>query len=124
MSRFALLPLLVFVHPLTWSQTVPLAPATDGQGIDHTHLAVIVNTTDPLSVETGDYYVRQRRIPAVNIIRITFPAGASIMPVAQFARIKATIDALTSPGIQAYSLAWAVPCREPSQTTSPPSVGC
>lgn len=95
MSRLALLPVLVFVHPLTGSQMVPPALSTDGLGIDHTHLAVIVKTSDAQSVETGEYDAKQRRIPAVNIIHITFRAGVAVMSVPEFARVKATIDALT-----------------------------
>ena len=32
------------------------------QALDRTQLAVIVNTSDPLSVQIGDYYAAKRRI--------------------------------------------------------------
>jgi uncharacterized protein (TIGR03790 family) len=79
--------------------------------IDNTTIAVIINAADPLSVAAGQYYVRSRHVPAWNVIQVSFPAGASEMPVEAFARVKADVDGATLPSVQAYALMWAAPYR-------------
>jgi uncharacterized protein (TIGR03790 family) len=82
-----------------------------GIGIDHTTVAIIINTADPLSLAIGEYYARVRRVPATNVIKVTFPVGQSDMPVAAFQRIKAEVDSVTPESVQAYALAWTAPYR-------------
>lgn len=84
---------------------------TAAGGIDHTNLAVIINTVDPLSVAAGEYYARQRRIPPTQVIRVTLPVGSSELSVEDFARVKAEVDALTPSHVQAYALTWTAPYR-------------
>jgi uncharacterized protein (TIGR03790 family) len=79
--------------------------------IDHTTLAVIVNTADPLSLAAGEYYASRRHIPASNVVRVSFTTGTAEMPVQEFLRIKAQIDAAIPGDVQAYALAWAAPYR-------------
>jgi uncharacterized protein (TIGR03790 family) len=78
-------------------------------GIDHTNLAVIINTADPLSVAAGEYYAKQRHIPAPQVIRVDLPVGSSDIAVEEFSRVKAQVDALTPANVQAYLLTWAAP---------------
>lgn len=79
--------------------------------VDHTNIAVIINNADPLSVKVGEYYVRARHIPSANIVRVSFPANSPDMPVDQFQRVKANVDAATPRRIQAYALTWTTPYR-------------
>ena len=79
--------------------------------LDHTQLAVIVNTWDPLSVEIGRYYAAQRGIPFQNFIKIGFRPGRSSLSAKEFAMIKEWADEQALPHIQAYALTWAAPYR-------------
>lgn len=79
--------------------------------IDRTQLAVIINTADPLSVQIGDYYAGQRRIPFQNIIKVDFKPGVAELTRREFDVLKASIDRQVLPGVQAYALTWAAPYR-------------
>ncbi len=74
-------------------------------------LAVIVNDADPLSIEIAQYYKTKRGIPDGNIIHINFTPGSTIMSQAEFAKIKAKVDAKTPQQVQAFALSWAKPYR-------------
>jgi uncharacterized protein (TIGR03790 family) len=111
MNGFLLLVVLTLLCPLGSAQDLAQsAPSYNGR-IDHTTIALIVNTADPLSVAAGEYYARQRNIPAVNVIRVRFPVGTSEMPIDEFQRVKAEVDAVTPEKVQAYALAWTAPYR-------------
>ena len=66
-SHTALLPVACMV-----SLTASAAFALDAR-----HLAVIINTSDPLSVQIGEYYAAQRRISFQNIIPVAFNYGVA-----------------------------------------------
>lgn len=74
-------------------------------------LAVVINTSDPLSVAIGDYYTAARGILFSNVIRVSFPPGEPALSPEEFARVKADVDSQTLPHVQAYALAWAAPYR-------------
>lgn len=74
-------------------------------------LAVVVNDADPLSVEIAQYYKARRGIPDGNMIHVSFVPGATVMSQAEFARIKAIVDAKTLPQVQAFALTWTKPYR-------------
>jgi uncharacterized protein (TIGR03790 family) len=80
-------------------------------GLGPEDIAVIVNKTDPNSVEIGTYYQKRRGIPAENIITISFQTDKAVIPLETFNRVKAEVDALTPPNIQAYALTWTNPYR-------------
>jgi len=86
------------------------APA-DAARVDHTTIAVIVNEADPLSLSVGEYYTRRRRVPASNVIRVSFATGAAEMSVQEFVRVKTQVDAAIPRNVQAYALTWAAPYR-------------
>ncbi len=86
-----------------------LMPAA--RALDHTHLAVIINTLDPLSVRIGEYYVAQRRISFQNVIKVEFSPGKTVLTREEFEIIKARVDAQTLPRVQAFALTWAAPYR-------------
>lgn len=81
------------------------------RALDHTQLAVVINTEDPLSVEIGEYYAGQRQILFQNIIKVAFAPGKQTLTAAEFAAIKKSVDQQTLPGVQAYALTWAEPYR-------------
>ena len=72
---------------------------------------MIVNTSDPLSVQIGEYYAARRHIIFQNIIRVAFPPGRTALVSKEFADIKARADDQALPHIQAYALTWAAPYR-------------
>jgi uncharacterized protein (TIGR03790 family) len=80
-------------------------------GLTAADLAVVINTADPLSIAAGEYYARQRHIPAVNIARVHFGYHRAIIPADEFTALKAAIDAQLPGTIQAYALTWAQPYR-------------
>jgi uncharacterized protein (TIGR03790 family) len=73
-------------------------------------LAVLVNTQDPQSVAVAELYQKKRQIPDRNVIRLSF-ASVRVLPRADFAALKAQIDAATPAGVQAYALSWTWPYR-------------
>ncbi len=74
-------------------------------------LGVIVNEADPLSVQIGDYYQRQRKIPQDNIIKISFPPNRSAISAKEFRELQNAVIAQTSGRIEGYALTWAAPYR-------------
>jgi uncharacterized protein (TIGR03790 family) len=88
----------------------PTGVASAG-GIDHTNLAVVINAADPLSVAVGEYYARERRIPATQVVRVQLPVGVSELDVDEFARVKTEVDSVAPTNVQAYALAWTAPYR-------------
>ena len=91
---------------MTFALTVSPARALDAR-----HLAVIINTADPLSVRIGEYYAAQRRISFQNIIRVAFPADRTTLTRKEFEDIKEIVDKKAMRRIQAFALTWAVPYR-------------
>jgi uncharacterized protein (TIGR03790 family) len=64
-----------------------------------------------LSVAAGEYYAKQRNIPPTQVIKVELPVGISELPIDEFSRVKAEVDALTPSHVQAYALTWAAPYR-------------
>jgi hypothetical protein len=89
------------------SATLPLPV----RALDRTQLAVIVNTSDPLSVQIGDYYAAKRRISFQNLIKVSFAPGKSDMNRSEFEAIKRQVDRQSQASIQAYALTWVSPYR-------------
>ncbi|OQW39194.1 MAG: hypothetical protein A4S08_07700 [Proteobacteria bacterium SG_bin4] len=80
-------------------------------GLEPKDIAVIINDSDPLSRQIGNYYQSARKIPPVNIIRIRFQPGHSEITPDDFAKLKAIIDQKTPDYVQAFAVAWAAPYR-------------
>lgn len=74
-------------------------------------LAVIVNNSDPLSINIAHYYQAKRAIPAENLIYVDFDPGKTIMSPGEFAVLKRVVEAKLPDGIQAFALTWAAPYR-------------
>ncbi|MDX2242432.1 MAG: TIGR03790 family protein [Leptolyngbyaceae cyanobacterium bins.302] len=74
-------------------------------------LVVVVNQADPLSVEIGNYYQQQRKIPQRNVISVNFAPNRVELSPEEFNQIKAAIEVQIPSYIQAYALTWAAPYR-------------
>jgi len=72
-------------------------------------LAVVINDDDPNSVELGEYYRRQRGIPAANMVHVRIPGKPRKLDAAQFRQLKDDIDARLGPEIQAVLMVWTAP---------------
>ena len=79
-------------------------------GIDQRHLALVVNTEDPLSVAIGEYYAEKRAIGFQNVARVSFIPKPSLTRE-EFEGIKAQVDAQLRPHVQALALAWTAPWK-------------
>ena len=94
-------------------------PAVQGRGFQHLdvgqldsrHLALVINSADPLSEVIGSYYQQARHIPEDQVIRVRFRAGQTSLPVAEFRRIRRQVERQTPDRVQIYALAWATPWR-------------
>ncbi len=75
------------------------------------NLAVIVAAGDPLSESIAAYYQSARGIPAENIIYVPLKTGMDTISAADFAKLKARIDAKLPGNIQATLLTWMAPSR-------------
>ena len=80
-------------------------------GLIPEEIAVIINDSDPLSQQVGNYYQKIRNIPKRNVIRVKFSAGRSAMSQEEFQRIKTIIDNRTPGHVQGYAVAWTAPYR-------------
>lgn len=105
----ALLALIAGLSPAPASQQQP--DHLHSPGLGPADLAVIINTSDPLSVAIGNYYLRRRHIPKGNAVYVRFDAARDQLPAAEFARLKAAVDRQVPRHIQAFALTWARPYR-------------
>lgn len=80
-------------------------------GLEPKDIAVIINDSDPLSRQIGNYYQSARRIPPVNIVHVRFPPGRSDFTPEEFAKLKTVIDQKTPDHVQAFAVAWTAPYR-------------
>ena len=87
--------------------------------IQASEIAVLINDNDPQSVEVASYYQKVRNIPSRNMIHLNFdqnrihpglPSNNGIDP-AEFAALKAQVDAAAGPEIQALVVSWSKPFR-------------
>ncbi len=74
-------------------------------------LGIVVNTADPASIRSGEYYRLARGIPARNLIKVRFTPGKTSMNVGEFSTLKSVVDASTPEEVQGYALAWTQPYR-------------
>ncbi len=91
------------------SCAAPLTLTLPTRAIGPGQLAVVVNTNDPLSQQVASYYQQKR--PAVSLIQVALATGSDTISSANFATLKAAVDAQLSSGIQATLLTWVQPSR-------------
>ncbi len=95
---------------LAWAMAVAapaVAPVMAEEPLGPRDVAVVVNVRDADSVRTGRYFQRRRGLPAENFIRVSFDPEDPVLRPREFAAIKARLDDLTPPAVQAYALAWS-----------------
>jgi uncharacterized protein (TIGR03790 family) len=80
-------------------------------GLSAKDLAVIVNVSDPLSIQIAEYYQHTRHIPSENIIRIAFKPDQPVMHPGEFAVLHRAVEAKVPGHVQAYLLTWDEPYR-------------
>ena len=90
-------------------QTLTLTLPTPG--LAPADLAVIVAEGDALSEAVGTAYLAARGVPAANLVRVRVNTASDIITAADFALLKADIDAKLPAGVQATLLTWAGPSR-------------
>ncbi len=81
------------------------------RGLAPSDLAVLVAEGDALSEAVGAAYVAARGVPAANLIRVKVNTGLDVVSAADFALLKADIDAKLPAGVQATLITWAAPSR-------------
>lgn len=80
-------------------------------GLQPEHLAVVINTRDPLSGKIAKYYRRRHHIPPQNLLRIAIDPNRPAMRPGEFAVVRREIEAKTPQRVQAYLLTWTQPYR-------------
>lgn len=88
-----------------------LTPHVTSATLTADQIAIIVNDNDPTSVEVGEYYAAQRRIPAANVVHVNLPHKAPSINSDTFKRVFDQVQKQTPPHVQAYGLTWALPYR-------------
>ncbi|TCV04329.1 uncharacterized protein (TIGR03790 family) [Roseateles saccharophilus] len=90
-------------------QTLTLSLPTNG--LAPADLAVVVAEGDALSEAVGAAYVAARGVPAANLIKVKLGTASDSIGAADFAALKADLDARLPAGIQATLLTWSAPSR-------------
>lgn len=92
--------------------------------LDARHIAVVINSEDPLSVSIGTHYQRVRHLSADQVLRVRFPPHRANLDPARFLAIRRQLLRDTPSRVQLYALAWAAPYRVGCQSiTSAFSLG-
>ena len=84
----------------------PPAPA----GLTASDLGLIINESDPLSVQIGDYYRQRRSVPVENVLRVRIPV-VPVLSRTDFARVQREVRTRLPSRVQLLALAWAQPYR-------------
>ena len=87
------------------------APSLPRTGLVAADLAVLIAAGDPLSEAIGRAYQKARGIPEANMVRVQVPAGSDVISAADFAVLKAAIDARLPAQAQATLVTWTQPSR-------------
>lgn len=105
---------------LLWTFAVLLsfaAPAAEYEvilpkrGLEPHEIGVVANTSDPDSLAVAEYYLKARRIPGENLVRVAFDPEGDVMAPPEFQKIKSLVDAGLPGEVQALALAWSRPFR-------------
>ena len=87
-------------------------------GLRARDVAVVVNDSDPASVEVGRYYAARRGIASSRVIHVRFTPNRDSMPYGEWLRVKEVLDAAVGPDVQAYALAWTLPFKVECQSVT------
>jgi uncharacterized protein (TIGR03790 family) len=80
------------------------------EGVSAATLALVINRADPLSEAIGAAYIRARRVPPRQVIRVSLEPSPSL-DRRRFAALLRQIQRQTPPETQVYALAWTQPWR-------------
>jgi uncharacterized protein (TIGR03790 family) len=106
-----LLPVLAACDDRSATQHSSKTRATPTTAISAFELGLVVNTRDPDSRRIADYYIAKRRVPAANVVHVSFSPGRNNMPPGEFRPLKATVDREMPSRVQVLALAWTAPYR-------------
>ena len=67
-----------FAVAFTAAASALLAGPAPGYAQTSANVAVVINDKSPASVQIGEHYVRQRGIPAENVVRVSIEPGDTI----------------------------------------------
>jgi len=101
----------IYRNIVGWALCAACVLPSAARALDRSHLAVIVNTQDPLSVQIGEYYAAQRGISFQNFVRVSFAPGRTSLTSEEFVRVKEQVEQQVLPHVQAYAITWAAPYR-------------
>lgn len=79
--------------------------------INNNNIGLLVNRSDPESIEIAEYYQQKRHIPDQHVIYLDFTPGKDHLSEAEFAEIIQQLAVKVKNNIQAYVLAWRKPWR-------------
>lgn len=102
---------LLFILGLQSCEALDQLSAPTEPWLTPDELAVIVNQSDPLSVQIGEYYQQKRNIPRRNVISVNFAPGQVDLSPTEFEQLKKIVDAQVPAYVQAIALTWAAPYR-------------
>lgn len=71
-------------------------------------LGVVINLDDPYSVEVGEHYVRARKIPPSQVLRLRVPVKA-VLGRQEFQALRREVDGFFGARVQGLALAWRQP---------------
>lgn len=71
-------------------------------------LGVVINVDDPYSVEVGEHYIRARKIPASQVLRVKLPVRPTL-DRQEFHALRSQIDGFFGLRTQGLALAWRQP---------------
>lgn len=87
------------------------APALPRSGLTAADLAVLIADGDPVSEAIGLAYQRARGIPDAQVIRLPVASDSDVISAADFATLRATLDARLPDSVQATLVTWMRPSR-------------
>ncbi|MEB3335216.1 MAG: TIGR03790 family protein [Cyanobacteriota bacterium] len=84
---------------------------TAASPLEARHLALVINSADPLSEAIGARYIQARGLKPAQVIRVRFTPGRPALTAAEFQALHQQVKRQTPPQIQAYARAWSAPWR-------------
>lgn len=110
MRYFLLLSVLLF--SLSGYAEEPISLRLQSKGgyqLQPANVAVVVNEDNPDSVKAGEYYLKVRNIPDINLIKVNIPASPKKISAQAFSQLKQEMDAQLLPQHQVVVLMWTAP---------------
>lgn len=89
----------------------PSDPPDTAPPLTANELAVLVAEGDATGEAIAEAYRQARGVPAANIVRVPVDSRRDEMTVAEFATLKAAVDARLPPQVQATLVTWTRPSR-------------